>query len=179
MSVRIFGHQNIAASLHILVIPGCPKFKAYRAVYRSVLGMMIRSSTMTMPHLWVKFFGYGFEVVWDLVAVVFFEAAVYFYQFWVGGRFFNQCFQIQHGIQFGCSYVVLLLLVSGSFLFYYPVYLNIVDSYVFDGAVKVFLNGYCGKAPGSCIVTASSVLDDVVDSLLLFSCSVFSDLGGI
>ena len=122
MSVCIFGHQNMAASPHILSIPGCPKCKAFRAAYRSVLGMMIRSSTMTMPHLWVSFLATVLEVVWDLVAVVFFEAVVYFYQFWVGSRFFNQCFQIQHEIQFGCSYIVLLLFVSCSFLFYYPVY---------------------------------------------------------
>ena len=86
--------------------------------------------------------------MWELVAVVFFEAAVYFYQFWVGGRFFNQCFQIQHEIQLGCSEIVLLLFVSGGFLFHYPVYADIVDRFVFNGAVTVFLNGYCGISSG-------------------------------
>ena len=54
MSVRIFGHQNMAASLHLLLIPVCPKCKAFKAAFRSVLGMLTRSSTMTMPHLWVS-----------------------------------------------------------------------------------------------------------------------------
>ena len=31
ISIRIFGNQNLAASLHILLIPGCPKSRAFRA----------------------------------------------------------------------------------------------------------------------------------------------------
>ena len=55
ISSRMFGHQIIAASLHILFIPGCPKYKAFRAAYRSDFGITIRLSTIMMPQRWVSF----------------------------------------------------------------------------------------------------------------------------
>ena len=49
MSARMFGHQKITASLHILFIPGWPKCIALSAAYRRLLGMMIQSSTIVIP----------------------------------------------------------------------------------------------------------------------------------
>ena len=55
MSSRMFGHQNMAASLHILFIPGCPKCRAFSAAYRSDFGTTMRSSTIMLPQRWVNF----------------------------------------------------------------------------------------------------------------------------
>ena len=55
MSARIFGHQKITASLHILFIPGWPKCNALSAAYRRLLGMMTRSSTIVISQRWVCF----------------------------------------------------------------------------------------------------------------------------
>ena len=56
ISSRMFGQQNIVASLHFLLMPGSPKCRALSAAYLSDFGTMIRSSTMMMPQRWVSFF---------------------------------------------------------------------------------------------------------------------------
>ena len=55
MSLRMFGHQKIWASWHILLVPGWPKWSAFSAAYRRLLGITILSSTSSMPQRWVSF----------------------------------------------------------------------------------------------------------------------------
>ena len=59
MSARLFGHQNMAAFAHILLIPGCPKWRAFCAAYLKVFGTIILSSTMVIPRRWMSLFIIG------------------------------------------------------------------------------------------------------------------------
>ena len=55
ISSRLFGNQNMVASQHVLLIPGCPKCRALSAAYLRDFRMIIRSSTMIIPQRWVNF----------------------------------------------------------------------------------------------------------------------------
>ena len=71
MSSRKFGHQKIIASLHILLMPGCPKCKALSAAYLNDFGMMIRSSTMMMLQRCFSLFAtvlYSLEIMFLLLS---------------------------------------------------------------------------------------------------------------
>ena len=91
---RIFGHQNIAASLHILFIPGCPMCSALRAAYRSDFGSTMRSSTIMMPQRWLVLWLRFCSCVGFVPCFVVFDTAVQLDKVEVSGRFFKYCFQV-------------------------------------------------------------------------------------
>ena len=76
MSSRIFGHQIIAASLHVLLIPRWPRRRALSAAYRRVFGIRMRSSPLMIPQS--EHFCHSFVVVSYLANVFVLNAAVQF-----------------------------------------------------------------------------------------------------